>query len=162
MVNYNNAKIYKIVDNTNNNIYIGSTCEPTLARRLALHVRNYKYYLKNNIRYISSVEILKNDDYDIILIENINCINKDELHKRERFFIENNECVNMRRPFITKNDKKKSDKLYRDKNKDKINEIHNCLICDGKYSYRSFTRHNKSNKHMNQLNNNFCIFKLFE
>ena len=35
MVNYQLGKIYKIVDNTNGNIYIGSTCEPTLARRLA-------------------------------------------------------------------------------------------------------------------------------
>ena len=35
MPDYNKGKIYKIVDNTNNNIYIGSTCEPTLAHRLA-------------------------------------------------------------------------------------------------------------------------------
>lgn len=35
MVNYSFAKVYKIVDNTNGNIYVGSTCEPTLARKLA-------------------------------------------------------------------------------------------------------------------------------
>ena len=34
VVNYQLGKIYKIVDNTNGNIYIGSTCETTLARRL--------------------------------------------------------------------------------------------------------------------------------
>ena len=44
MVNYQDGKIYKIVDNTNNNVYIGSTCEPTLARRLAKHVGHYKFW----------------------------------------------------------------------------------------------------------------------
>ena len=48
MPNYQNGKIYQIIDNTNNNIYIGSTCEPTLARRLSGHVRKYKSYLKDN------------------------------------------------------------------------------------------------------------------
>jgi hypothetical protein len=42
MPNYQLGKIYKIVDNTNNNIYVGSTCEPTLARRLSGHTRNFK------------------------------------------------------------------------------------------------------------------------
>ena len=41
---YSNAKIYKIVDNTNN-IYIGSTCKK-LCQRLAQHRANYKQYLE--------------------------------------------------------------------------------------------------------------------
>ena len=41
---YQKSKIYKIVDNTNNNIYIGSTCEPILSRRLAKHVSNYNEF----------------------------------------------------------------------------------------------------------------------
>ena len=38
MVNYQLGKIYKIVDLDSNKCYVGSTCEPTLARRLANHV----------------------------------------------------------------------------------------------------------------------------
>ena len=49
MPNYQLGKIYKIVDNTNNNIYVGSTCEPTLARRLSSHVRDYHVW-KNGKR----------------------------------------------------------------------------------------------------------------
>ena len=94
MVNYNLGKIYKIVDNTNNNIYVGSTCEPILARRLAGHVTSYKRFLKNNKNNISSYQILANGDYDIVLLELCSCDNKDELHKRERHYIETLECIN--------------------------------------------------------------------
>jgi predicted GIY-YIG superfamily endonuclease len=60
MTDYSLAKIYKIIDNTNNNIYIGSTCEPTLARRLAKHLGNYKHYLKTkNCSFTTSFDIIK-------------------------------------------------------------------------------------------------------
>lgn len=93
MVNYNNGKIYKIVDNTNGNIYIGSTTE-TLSRRLVCHRSKYKCHLLGKAEYVSSIEILKNNNYDIILIEKYNCNDKEELLARERYYIENNKCVN--------------------------------------------------------------------
>ncbi len=97
MVNYQFGKIYKIVDNTNDNCYIGSTCEPTLARRLAVHVSDYKRWLEYRKNYISSYEIIKNGDYDIILIENFPCNSKDELFARERYWTQNTNCVNVRK-----------------------------------------------------------------
>jgi len=98
--NYNRGKIYKIVDNTTDNIYIGSTCEPTLARRLAGHVRNYKRYLNDKQKYISSFDILANADYNIILIELYPCNSKDELLARERYFSDTLKCTNKNRPGI--------------------------------------------------------------
>ena len=94
MVNYQLGKIYKIVDNTNGNVYVGSTCEPTLARRLAKHVADYKRYLKTSKNYITSFIILENNDYEITLIELYACNSKDELHAREKYFIESLQCVN--------------------------------------------------------------------
>ena len=91
---YKRGKIYKIVDNTNGNIYIGSTCEPTLARRLVNHKTSYKCYLNGKSGFMSSFNILKNNDYDIVLIKNCPCNNKDELYKRERHYIETSDCVN--------------------------------------------------------------------
>ena len=91
---YQRGKVYKIVDNTNDNVYIGSTCEPTLARRLAGHVGNYKKYLSGKYHFVTSFNILENSNYDIILIENVHCNSKDELHKRERHYIESLVCVN--------------------------------------------------------------------
>jgi predicted GIY-YIG superfamily endonuclease len=46
MNKYQQGKIYKIVCNETGDIYIGSTIEPTLARRLAKHVAKYKFWLK--------------------------------------------------------------------------------------------------------------------
>ena len=68
MVNYAMGKIYKIVDNTNGNIYIGSTCEPTLARKLSSHVCHYKRYLNRNGPFVTSFKIFENEDYDIVLV----------------------------------------------------------------------------------------------
>ena len=116
---YQRAKIYKIVDNTNDNVYIGSTCEPTLARRLAKHRGNYNFYMNGKGFYVTSFKILENDNYDIILIENYPCNNKDELHARERYHIESNNCVN-------KNIPNRKIKEYNENNKEQIRA--NCKI----------------------------------
>jgi uncharacterized protein YjgD (DUF1641 family) len=62
---------------------------------------------------MTSYDIIKNGNYDIILIENYNCETKEQLHSRERFYIETNNCVNKYIP--TRNGKE-----YREDNKDKI------------------------------------------
>jgi hypothetical protein len=79
-------KIYKIIDNTNDNIYIGSTCEYILSRRLAGHRSMYDRYVKGAKNYTTSFEILKNENYCIILLESYPCDTKDQLTSRESFF----------------------------------------------------------------------------
>ena len=112
MVNYSQAKVYKIVDNTNGNIYVGSTCEPTLARRLAGHVGAYKKYLNGKYHYVTSFKILENNDYAIVLLEACeNTTTKDELHARERIYVEALDCVNKIVPLRTQ-------KEYYETNKD--------------------------------------------
>jgi hypothetical protein len=64
MVNYQNGKIYKIV--SGDLIYIGSTCEPTLARRLAKHKINYKSYLNCKYHFTTSFNVIRNNDYKIV------------------------------------------------------------------------------------------------
>ncbi len=99
MVHYQESKIYKIIDNTNGNVFISSTCEPNLARRLAEHVSKYRRYKQGNYNYVSSFEILKNENYSIVLLENYPCNNKDELRARTRFHIDNEEqCINLHMP----------------------------------------------------------------
>ena len=65
----------------------GSTCEPTLARRLAAHIGNYiPHKQSNKSSFVTSLKCFENNDYDIILLENWPpCDDKDELHKRERY-----------------------------------------------------------------------------
>jgi len=86
MVIYQLGKIYKIIHLDTNECYIGSTCEPTLAQRLAKHVANHKAYTKGTGGYCTSYIIIEKDEYDIILIENYPCNNRDELHARESHF----------------------------------------------------------------------------
>ena len=87
MPNYQLGKIYKIIDNTSDQLYIGSTCEPTLARRLAGHVRDHRRYSLDpkSQSFITSFSIIANNNYDIVLIESYPCNSKDELQARERY-----------------------------------------------------------------------------
>jgi hypothetical protein len=83
---------------------------------LAKHVANYKDYKIGKYPYVTSFTVIENDDYDIILLQHVeNCKSKDEFHARERYYIENNECVNKCIPNRTKQE-------YREQNKDKIKE----------------------------------------
>ena len=113
---YHQGKIYKIVCNITGLCYVGSTTYTKLSQRLSCHRTSFKYWKNNqNGTTCSSFKVLENENYDIILIENCACENVDELRKRERYFIETTECVNLIVPTQTR-------KEYREKNKDKIQE----------------------------------------
>jgi len=120
---YQRGKIYKIVSNVSNLVYYGSTIEHTLAMRLSKHRSNYKRYQEGKCSYTTSYKILEEGKYDIILVENFPCNNKDELTARERYYIENNDCVNKVIPGrIDKEYKKEYMKEYREQNKEKIKQ----------------------------------------
>jgi len=107
MLDYKKGKIYKIVNNENNKVYYGSTTQP-------LHKRMYEHRKKHNNCMSKNLGVdLK--DCQIILVEKIECECKYELEKRERFYIENNKCVNKRIPTRTM-------KEWREANKEKIAE----------------------------------------
>ena len=120
VVNYADGKIYKIVDNTNSNIYVGSTCQKLYTRK-AQHERNFKLYLKGKGQYVSSYEILQNGDYNCILIENYPCADKSQLHAREGHWIKQENCVNKRIAGRTENDRIEYLKSYRENNKEAKN-----------------------------------------
>eukprot|EP00952_Eustigmatos_sp_NYUAD-ZCMA_P009908 40808-Eustigmatos_ZCMA.PRE.1 len=44
--------------------------------------------------YVTSYKVIESGDYDIVLIEDFPCDNKEQLHARERHYIETLECVN--------------------------------------------------------------------
>jgi len=156
MSKYNNSKIYKIVDNTNGNVYIGSTFQKYITTRLASHVSDYKKYLNNKYHYVTSFEILKNGNYDIVLIENFSCETKEQLHAKERYYIESMSCVNKFIPnrsptewhkenYIKNRDKiSERKKEYYTQNKDKISEY--------KKEYRSTHKDELSEKRKEYVN----------
>ena len=133
MNKYNDSKIYKIVDDGTGDVYYGSTIEKYISRRLQRHKSNYNVYLKTNKTYFTSYKILKNNNYHIELVENVNCDNRFQLHNRERYYIENNNCVNKNIPnrpikeyhkeyYIVNIDKiRTANKEYYKNKKDKLN-----------------------------------------
>ena len=158
MVNYQLGKIYKIVCNKTGLIYVGSTCEPTLARRLAKHKGSYNYYLNHQQeknRYMTSFKIIENDDCDIVLIENCPCENKDELHKRERYYIESLDCVN--KVIVGQTDKE-----YREQNKAKNKEWRNnhkeaLKLTKSDYYFKNKEEINKQHKEYYEANKEAII-----
>jgi len=89
---FENGKIYKIVSDLTDKIYIGSTTQK-LCSRLSGHKRSYKQFLNGNYHNITSFEIIKLGDAQIFLIETFKCNNKQELDARERFYIELNKAI---------------------------------------------------------------------
>lgn len=90
MKNYQNSKIYKLVSISHpDEIYFGSTIHK-LSKRMAQH----RYAFKHSTAYYSAKEILKYDDCQIILVENVPCNSIEELNAREFHYISNFPCVN--------------------------------------------------------------------
>ena len=157
MPDYQLGKIYKIECNVTGKVYIGSTCEPILARRLASHVGHYRCYLKGTFyNFISSFKIFENGNYCIVLLEKYPCDTKDELLARERHWCNELECINQRKNQGMYNllGEKGYDKYNYEKNKDiinsKKNEKHEC-ICGGKYTHTNKAQHIRSVKHQEYL-----------
>jgi len=129
MVNYSNGKIYKITCDDSLKCYIGSTSE-TLKVRFSKHNANYRAYLKNKYNYFTAVEVLSGENPRIELLEEIDAGSKEELNKRERFYIESieysinkvNKNIPTRTPKEYYNDNINSFKEYYINNKDKIKD----------------------------------------
>lgn len=98
-------KIYKIIDNTNDNVYIGIT-----KQKLYQRLNNHKQDFKRGSALMSR-EIIKNGDYKIELIE------ETDDKSRERYWIENTECINVVVPGRTRKEHYNDTKHLLDKEK---------------------------------------------
>jgi len=122
MVNYQKSKIYKIISTHTDKCYVGSTTKDRLSNRLAGHRSAFK-----TGSTITSKYILELGDYEIVLLELYPCNSKDELHMRERHYIETLDCVNRFIPGRTV-------KEYRLNNKDKTKEYSTKYVLENKES----------------------------
>jgi len=159
---YSRAKIYKIVCNVTGLVYIGSTCEPTLARRLAGHRRDFKAYLNGKYPYVTSFKVLENNDFYIELVKECPCNSKDQLMQIEGGYVRETECVNKNIPGRTNKQYYKDNKAkliagmkqYNYENKAKIaakQAIKFDCICGSKYTASHKTRHIKTERHKKYL-----------
>jgi len=152
MPDYSKSKIYKIYDNTNGDTYYGSTCNE-LRFRIQQHKNDAKNIDKRNASNCASIII--NDDYDYSVVEEFPCETKLQLHTRERWYIENNKCINKIIPTRTMKEYreerkeviKQTCKNYYDKNKDTIK------LYSKKYKEEHFEYYKKYNETNRQINN---------
>ena len=105
--------VYSIRDNTNQNIYIGSTAN--LTSRINTHISSFK----SNNSSCSTVKVLQNDNYTIDVL--ISGLDKEDAKHSELNFINayGNKCVNNNKPMIItlKEYQQLYNKRYRDANK---------------------------------------------
>jgi len=121
MVNYQLGKIYKITSAQTTDVYVGSTCVRYLSRRLAEHRSDRSQYQKGKKGYMASYELVKYPDAVIQLIESFPCQNRDELHWRERHYIENTpNTINRATPIISAEEKTERERQKYIRNADQM------------------------------------------
>ena len=117
MTDYSDGKIYKIVCHETGEEYYGS-CVCPLWKRKGVH--------KDKSNSCMSKQIVERGNWDIVLVEDYPSETKFELRRRERYYIQNNPCVNVYLPAATLEEKKEQARIlgakYRENNKEKIKE----------------------------------------
>ena len=99
MEKYLNSKIYKIepINGEKGDIYIGSTSETLLKKRLASHITGFKRWKDGKRGKVSSFDLFEKygvDKCTIVLIELINASSIYELKLKEAYYIKSLDCIN--------------------------------------------------------------------
>ena len=171
---YQRGKIYKIVCNQCDETYVGSTCEPSLARRLSFHRSNSKKEKHKNTRLYKHVNEHGDwNNFKIVLIENYSCNSKEELLQREDYYQQQMKSnlntykayrseeeikqYNKQRRLDHLEEYKQHDKQYYEANKEQIKQyrddvkaqkLYYCNICDIALSKPSaLIAHNQTKTH---------------
>ena len=89
MPDYQLSKVYKLINDINDKIYIGSSTYPYLSERLNVHNQMCKNITgrRNSILYNFMREIGK-EHFKIELIEKYPCENRKQLVEREQYFLD--------------------------------------------------------------------------
>jgi len=166
-VDYQQGKIYKIVSNDCDLVYIGSTAQYKLEDRLAGHVSCFECG-----KYYSSCELIKQPHYDIIELQAYPCNSKAELGVQERFWIlkyrddginvvnihtpsgiEAENIVDYNKQYWQDNKKKLSvhKKEYYEENKEKIKKRDATKVtcdCGCEVTKKRLPKHKKTKRHI--------------
>ena len=110
--------IYEIICNETNERYIGSTFEPTVARRMTVH--------RAKTNKCMSKQIISRGNYSYGLLETVMVNSRDELRMKEREWFDKLPNINKLKPFVTKEElieyQTEYQTEYREQNKDKLRE----------------------------------------
>ena len=155
-MNYKNGKVYMIYNDTMPETYIGSTTVP-LKRRFQKHKNASSTFCDRKIykKFNSS----NWNECHIVLLENVKFYDKNELIKRERYFIDLlKPTLNMVKPLRTRKeyrtDNQESIKIKKKEYYDKVSSILFDCDCGKKIQTGKKLRHVKTKYHQNQISEN--------
>jgi len=167
MRDYSKGKIYRLICDTTDKQYVGSTVM-SLSQRLGVHRSAFKRFMEGKTtKSLTAFNIIHENNFKMVLIEDYPCQNINELERRERHFIETMKCVNKNKPAPTKEEKTKYQhsynemyrkdpeheaimieyqKKYRHENREKARADTKCA-CGGHFQHKNKTSHFKSIRH---------------
>ena len=139
--------VYSISDHLE--CYIGSTND--VDRRVKGHRS------KSNV--CSSKPIIDRNNYTVKILMTLENVTDEDIRKQENFFFMTTNCVNKNRPYIysyeVKQLKSESNSRFYKKNKHvHWNKKITCNVCDVEIRKDSLSKHKKSIKHLNCVQNN--------
>ena len=91
-MDYKNGKIYQILNNVNDDMYVGSTTQP-LCKRSYKHKKDCK---SRDCRIHKVMREIGEDNFYIELIESLSCNSKEELNAREGHYIRERDNLNIK------------------------------------------------------------------
>ena len=145
---YSKGKIYKISNDYNDDVYIGSTCD-TLVKRFSLHRIQSKEYDKRNRLLYKLMNEIGVERFRIELIENYPTIDKYQLLQREAYYIRQNTENNLNMTIPDRTVKEYHDSYYATNNEQIRSQKKEEIICECgcKTNRGHIARHLKTSKH---------------
>ena len=156
MPDYSKGKIYKLICDDPELIYIGSTTQRYLSNRLSSHHQDYKKGLNTSSKKLFEVGGVK-----IELIELYPCECKEQLLLRERYWLENTESVNVKkRPYVSYEEKLEQERKWQQDNREHYLQQKKEYYQENKEKMREYYANNRDKRieyasnyyHMNKIN----------
>ena len=146
-VDYSKGKIYKITNDFNDDIYVGSSCD-TLIKRFSNHKKDSKKGKNEEHPFYRLMNEIGHTRFRIQLIEDYPCEDTYQLRQREGHFIREMGTLNLviagrtRTEYNQENKEKISakGKEYREKNREIINEKKKSLEKNTKKKLKSIKK----------------------
>jgi len=135
--------------NINNERYIGSSMQKNKNQRLHHH--------KDKNNKCISKQIINRNDYQYIILEDILDIDKKKLRIKEQEYIDKYDCINIRKSYISEEEKNKDyKKKWHQNNKEKIKEKR-------KDYFKQYRQNNKEKKkqYNKEYNKEYNFFKKY-
>ena len=140
-VDYSQAKIYKVTNDFNSDVWIGTTCD-TLVKKFSVHKADAIRNLRKDCILHNLIREHGFERFRIQLIEDFPCEDLYQLRQRQGHYVREMKAVN----------KYADDKDYYEKNKERISEK---IICECGCSITRYAlyKHQKTKRHIDLMSN---------